>query len=275
MKETLRVGIIGCGTMGRYAADFLADGKLPGCEPAAVLIRSSGSHGREHLESRGIPWVTELGELLEHKPHAVLEAATHDAVEEMGASILSAGVDFVPMSLGAFVNPRLMESLLEAAERGGSRLHIPSGGIGALDALQAAVLGGVESVTMTTRKYATTWKGIPAVEKMGLDLENLKEPALLFEGPARECVKLYPQSINIAAALSIAGIGFDRTIIRIYADPFVKYNTHEISWEGAAGRVRVIFENTPVPSNPKTTYQACLSALSVLGGIRGNRTIGA
>ncbi len=92
---------------------------------------------------------------------------------------------------------------------------------------------------MTTRKYSTTWKGIPAVDELGVDLENLREPLLLFEGPARECMKKYPQSINIGAALSIAGIGFDRTIIKIYADPTVEYNTHEIRWEGATGKVTV------------------------------------
>ncbi|GAB1428012.1 hypothetical protein MASR2M17_14400 [Aminivibrio sp.] len=100
---------------------------------------------------------------------------------------------------------------------------------------QAAVLGGVEKVTMTTRKYATTWKEHSDCQEMGLDLDNLSEPALLFEGPARECVK-YPQSINIAAALSIAGVGFDKAIIRIFADPHVEYNTHEISWEGSRGK---------------------------------------
>lgn len=99
---------------------------------------------------------------------------------------------------------------------------------------------------------------------MGIDLDNLKEALLLFEGPARECVKLFPQSINISAALSIAGIGFDKTIIRIYADPYVTYNTHTINWEGPVGKASITFENTPIPSNPKTTYQACLSAILAL-----------
>lgn len=275
MKKDIRVGIIGCGTIGQYVLDFLADGKLLNCKPIAVLLRSNNSLGREHLERRKIPWVTDLQEFMNFKLDVVLEAATHDVVKDVGVKILASGVDFVPMSLGAFVDHNLLESMADASLRGNSMLHIPSGGIGALDALQAAVLGGVEKVTMTTRKYSTTWKGIPAVESLNLDLDNLKEPALLFEGPARECVKLYPQSINIAAALSIAGLGFDKTIIKIYADPYVEYNTHEIEWEGAAGKVTISFENTPVPTNPKTTYQACLSALSVLKGMSSTKLIGA
>lgn len=273
--KNIRVALLGCGTIGSFVLDFLAEGKIPGCEPVAVYLRSAESRGRDHLEELGIPWVTDLEKLLEFQPDVVVEAATHEAMEAMGPGILSRGVHFIPMSLGAFVDSALMDEMLSAAQKGGSRLHIPSGGIGALDALQAAVLGGADKVTMTTRKYATTWKGIQIVEEMGLDLDNLAEPALLFEGPARECVKKYPQSINIAAALSIAGIGFDKTIIRIFADPHVEYNTHEIQWEGPAGKVTVLFENTPVPSNPKTTYQACLSALSLLKGMTGYSTIGA
>lgn len=275
MKK-LRAAILGCGVIGKFAADHIADGAVPGCELAAVYLRSPESRGREHLESRNIPWVTSLEELLKFSPDVILEASTHDTVAAMGPEILSRGVDFIPLSLGAFVDPGLMEAMTEAAEKGGSMLHIPSGGIGALDALQAAVLGGVDKVTMTTRKYSATWKGIPAVDELGIDLDGLKEPLLLFEGPARECMKKYPQSINIGAALSIAGIGFDRTIIKIYADPNVKdYNTHEIRWEGEAGRVAVLFENTPVPENPKTTYQACLSALLLLKNMTGRRIIGA
>ena len=273
--KNIKVALLGCGTIGSFVLDFLAGGKIPGCEPVAVYLRSTESRGRDHLEELRIPWVTDLEKLLDFHPDVVVEAATHEAMEAMGPVILSRGVDFIPMSLGAFVDSALMEKMLAAAEKGGSRLHIPSGGIGALDALQAAVLGGAEKVTMTTRKYATTWKGIPIVEEMGLDLDNLSKPALLFEGPARECVRKYPQSINIAAALSIAGMGFDKTIIRIFADPHVEYNTHEIQWEGPAGKVTVLFENTPVPSNPKTTYQACLSALSLLKGMTGYRIIGA
>jgi aspartate dehydrogenase len=273
--KKLRVAILGCGVIGQYVLDFLADGKLPECEPVGVYLRSPQSKGREHLEQRNIPWTTDLEDLLEFRPDVVVEAATHEAVEVMGPVILSRGTDFIPLSLGAFVDGSLMEKMIRSAEAGGSKLHIPSGGIGALDALQAALLGGVEKVVMTSRKYSTTWKGIPAVEEMGLDLDNLAEPVLLFEGPARDCVKQYPQSINIAAALSIAGLGFDRTIIRIFADPHVTFNTHEIRWEGPAGKVTVLFENTPVPSNPKTTFQACLSALALLRNMAGSRIIGA
>lgn len=271
LLKKIRVALVGCGTIGRFVIDFLNADKIPGCKPVAACLRSSEATGRVHLDEIGIPWVTNLEKLLEFKPNVVIEAATQETMENIGSTILAQGVDFIPMSLGAFVRSSLMDEMLSAAKRGGSRLYIPSGGIGALDALQAAVVGGVEKVTMTTRKYAPTWKGIPAVEEMGMDLDHLTEPALLFEGPARECVKKYPQNINIAAALSIAGIGFDKTIIRIFAEPHMEYTTHEIQWEGLAGRVKVVLENTPIPSNPKASYLPSLSVLSILQGMTGYR----
>lgn len=99
-------------------------------------------------------------------------------------------------------------------------------------------------------------------------------PTLLYEGPARDCVKKFPQSINIAAALSLAGIGFEKTKIRILADPGITHNTHEIQYRGEAGRLTMKFENVPVPANPKTTYLACLSILAALKNIRSPYRVG-
>ena len=109
---------------------------------------------------------------------------------------------------------------------------------------------------------------------MGVDLESLKEPCLLFEGPARDCVKEFPQNINIAAVLSLSGIGFERTMVRILADPSVSLNTHEIEWEGASGKCRIVLENVAAPENPKTTYLAALSVLATLRRIRASYRVG-
>ena len=131
-------------------------------------------------------------------------------------------------------------------------------------AFQASMVAGVQKVTMTTRKPPIAWKGIPAVERMNLDLVNMTEPTLLFDGPARDCVKEFPQNINIAAALSLATLGFEKTRIRVYADPTVVYNTHEIDCEAQTGNIHIVLQNVPVPENPKTTYLACASAVAAL-----------
>lgn len=270
----LRTGIIGGGAIGSYILDALMENKVENCEAIVLSGRSEKSRGKDKVLSYGLSWVTDPVEMLNYDLDVIVEAASHEALEQYGLDILKTGVDFVPVSLGALVDGDLLRRLREAAAEGGSTLHIPSGGIGGLDALQAAVIAGVDRVTMTSRKPPRAWKNIPYVEAMGIDLDNMTEKTVLYEGPARDCVKEFPQNINIAADLSLAGIGFDETIIRILADPTVVLNTHEIEWEGTAGKAHIVFENLPIPVNPKTTYQASLSILAALKRLRSPYHIG-
>ena len=270
----LRVGLQGCGTIGSFVLQGLLEDKVPGARPVVVMGRDDSSRGREWVQSLGIPWVTDIEAMLAHGPDVVVEAASHGAVERAGLEILANGVDYIPLSLGALVDGRLRQRLIEMAESRGCILYVPSGGIGGLDALAQARCGEISSVTMTSRKPPRAWKGIPYVEELGIDLDSLTEPHLLFSGPARNCVREFPQNINIAAALSLAGIGFDRTIIRMFADPTVPINKHEIICEAQSGRFTVIMENAPVPENPKTTYMACLSGLAALRRLKSSCRVG-
>ena len=270
----MRVGIIGCGTIGGYLLDALAAGRIEGTTSAAVCVRNQVSKGVAEAQKHGVPVVMSVEDLIGHSPDLIVETASHDALAHHGSRILRAGIDLIPLSLGTLVDSGLLAELIHAAECGGSQLHIPSGGIGGLDALAAAVEVGVTSVTMTSRKPPVAWRGIPYVEALGLDLAALTEPTLLYEGPARDCVREFPQNINIAAALSLAGVGFDRTMIRILADPTITLNTHEIRCEGDAGRFTVVMENLPVPSNPKTTYMACLSTVAAVRRARAAYRVG-
>lgn len=274
MKDKLRIGIIGCGTIGGYVLDAVAAGKVENAEINVVCGRSNRSKGRDKVLDHGIPWVADVSEMLNKNINVVVEAASHAALEENGLAILKRGIDLIPSSLGALVDDGLLQSLIAAAETAGSMLHVPSGGIGALDAVQAVICESVESITMTSRKPPAAWKGIPYVEELNLDLDGMREPAVLFEGPAKDCVKKFPQNINIAAALSLAGIGFERTRIRILADPTVRRNTHEIVSKSAAGRFTITLENVPDPENPKTTYMACYSVLAALKNLRTAYRVG-
>ena len=264
MSMKKRIGLIGVGTIGGFVLDNVMEGKVDNVEIVVAAVRNENSRGIDKLDKYEIPWVTDPKELLNYNLDAVVEVATQETLEEIGEMILEAGIDLIPISLGAFVDGNFLDTLTKVAEKNNTNLYIPSGGIGALDALKAAAIAGVDKATMTTRKHPVAWTNIPYIEEMGLNLDSIKEEYLLYEGPARDCVKKFPQNINIAAALSLAGIGFDKTIIRIIIDPEVKYNTHSISVEGKAGNFNITFENEPVPSNPKTTYQACLSVLAVL-----------
>ena len=147
-------------------------------------------------------------------------------------------------------------------------LAVPSGGIGGLDALKAASIAGVHEVTIAVTKPAAAWKGIEYVERLGVDLDRLDGPRVLFDGTARAGVPHFPANVNIAAALSMAGIGFDRTRLKVVADPALKHNTHYIEIRGKTGNISIKLENVPSPDNPKTAWLACYSALAALKGAK-------
>jgi aspartate dehydrogenase len=198
------------------------------------------------------------------RPQAVVEAASHEAVREHLVGILSAGVGVVVLSAGALADDALRAAAEQAARRSGALLYVPSGGIGGLDALKAACVAGVDSVSIRVAKPPAAWKNIAYVEALRVDLDAMREPRVLFEGPAREGVPHFPQNVNIAAVLSLAGIGFDRTRLEVIADPALRRNTHTIRVSGKSGNFTVVLENVPSPDNPKTAWLACYSALAAL-----------
>src|SRR5467141_2466117 len=138
----------------------------------------------------------------------------------------------------------------------------PAVGIGGLDALKAACAAGVDEVSIAVTKPPAAWKGIPYVERLKIDLERLAGPVTLFEGRAREGVPHFPANVNIAAVLSLAGVGFDRTRLKVVADPALTFNTHSITIRGKTGTMFLRFESVPSPDNPKTAMLACYSALA-------------
>ena len=146
----------------------------------------------------------------------------------------------------------------------GALFYVPSGGIGGLDALKAACIAGVESVEIVVSKPPAAWQNIPFVGKLNIDLAGLREPLVLFEGAARDGVPHFPANVNIAAVLSMAGIGFDRTRLKVVADPLITHNTHQITIKGKTGNISIKLENVPAPENPKTAWLACYSALAAL-----------
>jgi aspartate dehydrogenase len=212
--------------------------------------------------------------LLAARPDVVIEAASHDAVREHLVALLEARVSVVVLSAGALADDALCRSAEAAAARSGALFYVPSGGIGGLDALKTACLAGVDEVSIQVAKPPAAWKGIAYVEKLGIDLDRLQGAKTLFEGPAREGVPHFPQNVNIAAVLSLAGVGMDRTRLRIVADPALTLNTHTIRVSGASGRMTLVLENVPAPENPKTSWLACYSALAALRSLQSRTRYG-
>ena len=260
----MKVGIIGGGSIARLFLEHVRRGDLGRTRVVALVGRGERSRGRQLAKAFRVPYVSGLKGLLAAKPDVVVEAAAHGAVREFGEAVLKKGVALIVLSAGALCDDALRGKLERAAQKSGALLSVPSGGIGGLDALKAACVAGVDEVTIAVTKPPAAWKGIPYVEKLGVDLDHLRGPCVLFEGTARAGVPHFPANVNIAAVLSMAGIGFDRTRLKVVADPALKHNTHYIDVKGRTGNISVKLENVPAPDNPKTAWLACYSALAAL-----------
>jgi aspartate dehydrogenase len=266
----MRVALLGGGTIARLVLQH----RTPGIEVVALAGRGPQSRGAALAREFSVPYVVGRDPLLAARPAVVVEAASHEAVREHLVPLLQAGVSAVVLSAGALADDALRAAAERAAEESGALLYVPSGGIGGLDALKTACLGGVEQVSIRVAKPPAAWKGIPYVENLGVDLDALRAPRTLFEGPARQGVPHFPQNVNIAAVLSLAGIGMDRTRLEVVADPGLTLNTHTIRVSGAAGRMTVVLENVPAPENPKTSWLACYSALAALRSLESKTRYG-
>jgi aspartate dehydrogenase len=260
----MRVGLLGGGVIARLFLEHVRRGEMGAAEVVAVAGRSEASRGKALAAAYGVPFVTGVEALIAARPDVVVEAASHEAVRTHGERLLDARIALIVLSGGALCDDALRARLEHAAAVNRVLLYVPSGGIGCLDALKAVCAAGAEDVSIAVTKPPAAWKQIPYVERLGIDLDRLEGPTTLFEGSAREGVPHFPANVNIAAVLSLAGIGFDRTRLKVVADPALRFNTHFIHIRGATGSIDVRFESVPSPDNPKTAMLACYSALAAL-----------
>jgi aspartate dehydrogenase len=261
----MRIALIGGGTIARLVLEHVRGAAADQFQVVALMGRPGGApRARALAREFSVKYVETREALAAAKPEAVIEAASHEAVREHLVSLLDVGIAVVVLSAGALIDDALRGAAEQAARRTGALLFVPSGGIGGLDVLKTACLAGVDEASIQVAKPPAAWKGIPYVERRGFALDGLKGPLTLFEGSAREGVPHFPQNVNIAAILSLGGIGPDRTRLKVVADPALTLNTHTIRVSGPSGRFTVVLENVPAPENPKTSWLACYSALAAL-----------
>lgn len=259
----MKIGIIGTGNIAQYLLKSInenekVDGKV-------VSLFGRNQEVGPLLQSRyGAEFFTDIDGFMQSPIDLVVEAATIEVAVEHMEKVLANNKDLILSSIGAFKDIGFLEQMKAAARKHRQHIYLPSGAIGGLDLLQAAdSLDGLEEVSITTRK---------SYESLGLEAKEEEE--CIFDGVALEAIEKFPKNVNVALLLSIAGLGADRTAVRVIADPKVHRNTHSIEAIGDFGKMNMTIENESMPDNPKTSYLAALSILATLQNRGNSITIG-
>jgi aspartate dehydrogenase len=258
-KAISRVAIAGLGPIGTRLAKALDDG-IDGLELAAVSAANIEKH-RGWLGKLTKPPAALPIEALADAADIVVECAPSKLVRSIVAPVVSRGKIAVVLSVGALLEN---EDLIALAKEKGGQIVVPTGALIGLDAMTAAAVGTIHSVQMVTRKPLKGLEGAPYLVENKIDLGDIKVPVKIFDGTAREAAKGFPANLNVAVALSLAGIGADRTKVQIWADPTVTRNTHRIEVDSDSARFSMTIENIP-SENPKT---GLITALSVIACLR-------
>lgn len=249
------VGIIGYGAMASFVAKHLAGSswKLTHCiAREGRTAAASATVGGDVLLAYG-------ADDLETLPDLVVDCAGHHGLRAHGAAFLKRGIPVVTASLGALADEETYQMLQDAARNGKTQLRLASGAIGGLDALTAARIGGLENVVYTGQKPPESWRGTPAEDVTSL--VDLEKAITHFEGSAREAALRYPKNANVAAAVALAGVGFDKTYTRLIADPNAQGNMHHISARGAFGSFEFSISGASLPDTPRTSALAAMSVV--------------
>ena len=267
-KAPLRVAVAGLGAIGQKVAEALDRG-IPGCVLAAVSAndRNKAAKRLAHL-GRPVP-VVSLGEL-EPLADIVVECAPAKVLAEIAEPFLRAGKVVIVLSAGALL---VNEHLIALARQCGGQIVVPTGALLGLDAVAAAAEGEIYSVRMVTRKPVRGLAGAPYLAEHNIRIEDITEPVRIFSGTPREAAVGFPANLNVAVALSLAGIGPDRTMVEMWADPALTRNTHTIQVEADSASFSMSIENVP-SENPKTGIITALSVISYLRKARAALRVG-
>jgi aspartate dehydrogenase len=258
-----RVAVVGLGSIGRKVVEALDQG-IDGLVLAAVSVQDPAKH-RDFLAGLKKPPAIVPIDGLADIADMVIECAPAKLVRSIVAPFVSRGKTAVVLSAGALL---VNEDLIELAKQHGGQIVVPTGALIGLDAMTAAAEGKILSVRMVTRKPVKGLIGAPYLVEHNIDIEHITEPLRVFEGTAREAAKGFPANLNVAVALSLAGLGPDRTRLEIWADPTVTRNVHRMEVDSDSARFSMTIENIP-SENPKTGR---ITALSVIAYLRKQRS---
>lgn len=268
-RSPLRVGLIGFGAIGRRLGEAIVNGEAGRCMLAAVLVRSPEKVDTEARDRIGCLVTSDAADFLATDLDLVVEVAGHEALKAHAESVLRQGKDLLMISVGAFADAAFQERVERTAHDYGRRVYLATGAIAGLDAISAAAIGGLDSVTHSIRKPP---RGLLSSQEAD-EVERSGQPRELYSGPGREAAIRFPENVNVAAAISLAGLGLDKTVVRVVADPTVIRNTHEIEARGAFGELRIVLQNIPT-ENPKTGRLTAMSMIKALRNLTAPVVVG-
>jgi len=235
------VGVIGCGAIGKVLAQAI-EHRLVVCDEL-ILYDFDLQKAEQLKKTLSFPTevVSSFDELLKRKPAVIVEAASQQAARDYVSRIAAEGIELIVMSSGALLDLGVDMT----------RVHVPSGAIGGLDALASAALAGISEVVLTSRKNPRAF-----------DMQN-REAELVYEGMAEEAAKRFPREMNVAATLALT-VKPATVRVQVISDPNVQRNTHEIQVKWKFGEMLLRFANDPHPENPRTSALAAWSAIRLL-----------
>lgn len=257
-----RIGIVGCGAIGRSLAKFIEKELYANAKLSAICdLNLLQATSLKKVLIRSKPEIVDLDSLIK-KSDLIVECASAKVSYQVARKSVLKGKDVLIMSIGGIVTKA--RQLLKLAERNKTLIYLPSGAICGLDGLKALSLAGVKKVKLVTRKPPKSLEGVG----------RIKKEKVIFRGNALQAIKRFPKNINVSVLLSIAGIGAKKTEVQIITSPKFKRNSHEVLIESKAGTIKTLCENVAFDENPKTSYLAALSAMAVLKGIFSSVKIG-
>jgi aspartate dehydrogenase len=251
----LTIAIAGLGAIGAGILAEIARNE-PAIRITAIAARDHATLLTHNVKARILP-LSELPQAAD----IVVECLPAMAFDEIADATLAAGKGLMVLSVGQLAR---REDLIPAFRAAGQRLIVPTGAILGLDVVRALTRGDVTSARIITRKSPKGLAGAPHFAATGLDVLAIREPTLVFSGTARDAIKGFPANVNVAVALSLAGVGVDRTRCDIWADPGEGANVHEIEIETPGAVAQMTISGRPDPRNPRTSQMTALSAVTAL-----------
>jgi len=257
----MRITIIGCGSIGSKLAK--AADEMPEVKRIYLMDVREGVADRLASKLNKAIVIDSIEEELYHCD-LVIEAAAQSAAKQFIPIVVARGVDIMIMSVGSLVDDDFRKTVFDKAKTSEARIYIPTGALCGTDGLRAASNDEIDSVELVTMKGPKSLSDIQYLIDKGIDVDEVKEKTVVYSGTAREAVKIFPKNVNVAATVSLLGIGFDETKVTIVLDPGIMSNSHELRVKGKFGEMVCHTYNVPEEDNPKTSHLASLSAISAL-----------